>query len=49
LPMSEDVRKRMAALGSDAAGEGPEAFARLIASESEKWKSLIKAKGIKAD
>ncbi|MBN9463175.1 MAG: tripartite tricarboxylate transporter substrate binding protein [Burkholderiales bacterium] len=45
----EDVRKRMAALGSDAAGEGPEAFARLIASESEKWKSLIKAKGIKAD
>lgn len=45
----EDVRKRMAALGSDTAGEGPEAFARLIASESEKWKSLIKAKGIKAD
>lgn len=45
----EDVRQRMAALGSDTAGEGPAAFARLIADESEKWKALIKAKGIKAD
>ncbi len=44
-----DVKKRIAGLGSDAAGEGPEAFAKLIASENEKWRALIKANGIRID
>lgn len=44
-----DVRKRMADLGSEAGSEGPEAFAKFILSESEKWRSLIKVKGIKAE
>lgn len=45
----DDVKKRMAALGSDVAADGPDAFAKLIASENAKWRSLIKANAIKAD
>lgn len=45
----EEVKQRMATLGSDVAAEGPAAFAKLIASENEKWRSLIKANAIKID
>lgn len=45
----EEVKQRMAGLGSDAGSEGPEAFARLISRENDKWKSLIRANGIRID
>jgi tripartite-type tricarboxylate transporter receptor subunit TctC len=45
----EDVRKQFAALGVDAVGGPPEAFARHIRAESEKWGKVVKAANIRLD
>ena len=45
----EDVREKFAALGIEAVGGPPEAFARHIRGESEKWGRLVKAANIKLD
>ena len=44
-----DVRQKFAALGIEAVGGPPEAFARHIRAESEKWGRLVKAANIKLD
>ena len=44
-----DVRQKFAALGIEAVGGPPEAFARHIRAESEKWGKLVKAANIKLD
>jgi tripartite-type tricarboxylate transporter receptor subunit TctC len=43
---SEDVKQKFAALGVEAVGGPPEAFARHVRAESEKWGKLIKAANI---
>ena len=45
----EDVRQKFAALGIEPVGGPPEAFARHIRAESEKWGKLVKAANIKLD
>jgi tripartite-type tricarboxylate transporter receptor subunit TctC len=44
-----DVRQKLHAAGLDPVGGTPEAFGRLIRSESEKWASVIKRTGAKID
>jgi tripartite-type tricarboxylate transporter receptor subunit TctC len=46
---SPDVRKRLATAGLDPVGGTPEEFARLIRSESAKWKPVIERTGAKVD
>jgi len=46
---AEDVRRKFAALGIEAVGGPPEAFARHIRAESEKWGRLVKAANIRLD
>ena len=43
---TDDVKQRFAALGVEPVGGPPEAFARHIRAESEKWGKLIKAANI---
>ena len=43
---SAEVKERIRALGAEPADEGPEAFARLIRAESEKWGALIRSAAI---
>ena len=45
-PATKDM---MAAQGTDTIGSTPEAFARFIAAESDKWRDVIRKTGIKAD
>ncbi len=45
----EDVKQRLAALGVDPVGGPPEAFARQIRAESDKWGKLIKTAKISID
>jgi tripartite-type tricarboxylate transporter receptor subunit TctC len=45
----EDVRSRFASLGVEPVGGPPEAFARHIRGESEKWGRLVKAANIRLD
>lgn len=44
-----DVRERYAALGLEATSSTPDALARYIASEAEKFGRVIKASGVKVD
>jgi len=46
---TEDVRRKFAALGIEPVGGPPEAFARHIRAESEKWGRLVKAANIRLD
>jgi tripartite-type tricarboxylate transporter receptor subunit TctC len=45
----EDVRKRFATLGVEPVGGPPEAFARHVRAESEKWGRLVRAAAIRLD
>jgi tripartite-type tricarboxylate transporter receptor subunit TctC len=42
----EDVRARFAGLGVEPVGGPPEAFARHVRAESEKWGKVVRAAGI---
>jgi tripartite-type tricarboxylate transporter receptor subunit TctC len=44
-----DVKERVAAQGNDIIGDGPEAFAKFIRAESNKWGRVVKQAGIKLD
>jgi tripartite-type tricarboxylate transporter receptor subunit TctC len=44
---SEDVRARLAGLGLDPMGNPPDAFERMIASESRKWSDIVRKAQIK--
>ena len=46
---SEDIKRRLAGLGVEAVGGPPEAFARQIRTESDKWGKLIKSANITAN
>ncbi len=46
---SAEIRERFAADGGDAGGNSPEAFARYIKSETEKWARVVKSAGIKPE
>jgi tripartite-type tricarboxylate transporter receptor subunit TctC len=45
----ETVRQRLALLGAEPAGHGPEAFARFLANERQRLGSFIREEGIRAD
>ncbi|MBI3375114.1 MAG: tripartite tricarboxylate transporter substrate binding protein [Betaproteobacteria bacterium] len=44
-----EVKEQLAGIGCDAAGKGPDDFSALIVSETEKWKKVIKAIGLKLE
>lgn len=44
-----EVREQLSAIGCDAVGKGPDDFSALIAAETEKWKKVVKAIGLKLD
>ena len=44
-----DVRERLAAVGSDAAGSTPEELGARMAEESERYEKLIKLINVKLD
>jgi tripartite-type tricarboxylate transporter receptor subunit TctC len=46
---SPEVKERFAAEGAEAAGNSPEAFARYLRSETEKWAKVARAAGIKPE
>lgn len=46
---SEDIKRRLSGLGVEAVGGSPEAFARHIRIESDKWGKLIKSANITAN
>ena len=46
---SEEIRARLDAMGTFAAGGTPEAFDAFIAAETAKWARVIKDAGVKAD
>jgi tripartite-type tricarboxylate transporter receptor subunit TctC len=46
---SQDARDRIRGLGAEPAVEGPEAFAALIRSESDKWGAVIRKANLTAD
>ena len=46
---SPDVRQKLAVAGLDPVGGTPEEFARLIRSESDKWRPIIKRTGATVD
>ena len=43
------LREKLADLGFDVVGSTPEAYARLIKSEIDRWSSVVKAQNIKVD
>lgn len=45
----EPVRQRLAELGGEAGGEPPEAFARRIEAEVNRWADVVAATGVKVD
>lgn len=47
--VQKDVREKMLALGSEAAGNTPEEFAAFIHEDQAKWSRLMKEQGIKAE
>ena len=49
IARSPNFQKLVASFGSDNVAQGPAAFAKLIAAESEKWRSIIVAGNIKLD
>lgn len=49
LLASPDLSERLQSLGATPAGDVPEAFARFVASEIERWGKVVKAAGAKAE
>lgn len=49
IARSPNLQKLVATFGSDNVAQGPAAFAKLIAADSEKWRSIIVAGNIKLD
>jgi tripartite-type tricarboxylate transporter receptor subunit TctC len=43
------TRERLAALGAQIRAEGPESFRRFLASETETWSAVIRARGIRLE
>ena len=43
---TDEVRRKLAALGVEAVGGSPEVFAAHVRAESEKWGRLVKTAGI---
>lgn len=46
---SEEVKKAFEGQGMDPASDSPDAFARLVAQDADRWAALIRAQGIKAE
>lgn len=46
---AQDVRDTLSNQGFDSGGTSPEQFAQFIASQIEKWSSIVKASGIRLD
>jgi tripartite-type tricarboxylate transporter receptor subunit TctC len=46
---SDEVKKAFEGQGMDPARDTPDAFARLVARDADRWAALIKAQGIKAE
>jgi tripartite-type tricarboxylate transporter receptor subunit TctC len=44
-----DLSERLASIGLDRVASSPEEFARRMTTESEKWKKVIQAAGLKAE
>jgi tripartite-type tricarboxylate transporter receptor subunit TctC len=44
-----DLKARLSAQGLNAVGSTPEAFARYIREEVEKWTRVVKASGARSD
>lgn len=44
-----DIRKRLAEMGSEPVGSSPVEFRQFIATETEKWKALVKISGAQAE
>src|SRR5439155_25766741 len=44
-----DTRENFSAMGMEAGGGSPEAFARFLHVESEKWAAVVKAANIRAE
>ena len=44
-----DIRKRLAEMGSEPVGSSPAEFRQFIATETEKWKALVKISGAQAE
>jgi tripartite-type tricarboxylate transporter receptor subunit TctC len=49
MAANSDIRARLQSAGASAADEGPDAFARRIASENQRWTDLIRRSGIKPE
>ena len=47
--MQPDLSERLAAIGLGRVASTPEEFARQMRAESEKWKKVIRAAGLKAE
>lgn len=47
--LQKDIRDRIAAMGADAVGNSPEAFAQFWRAESEKWARIVKDANIRAN
>lgn len=46
---NEEMRKRLAAVGSDAVGSSPDQFAVVIRADKVKWAEVIKVSGAKIE
>lgn len=44
-----EVKEQLAGIGCDAVGKGPDDFSALMATETEKWRKVIKAIGLKLE
>ena len=47
--LQKDIRDRIAAMGADAVGNSPEAFAQFWRAESDKWARIVKDANIRAN
>ena len=45
----DDIRKRLAAVGSESVGSTPEQFGAIIGNDKVKWAEVIKASGARID
>jgi tripartite-type tricarboxylate transporter receptor subunit TctC len=49
LLKESDMQNRLAALGTEAAGGTPAAFAAMVSTDADRWSKLIRATGIKVE